>query len=71
MTNAGGTPLIDDVWTRFAGDANVYAFRVPLGEGMERMGRLKYLAVSTGVSCVKGSCPQKPRPVSPVKLVTS
>ncbi|WP_437996009.1 sulfotransferase [Sorangium sp. So ce185] len=58
--DAGDAPPIDDVWTRFAGDANVHAFRVPLGEGMQRLGRLRAFAVSTGASCVEGACPQSP-----------
>ncbi|WP_437664785.1 hypothetical protein [Sorangium sp. So ce1182] len=54
---AAGAPLVDAVWTRFAESANVHAFRVPLGEGMERYGRLGAFGVSTEASCVEGSCP--------------
>ncbi|WP_437682003.1 hypothetical protein [Sorangium sp. So ce131] len=54
----GGAQLVDDVWTRFAESANVHAFRVPLGEGLERLGRHSAVAVSTGESGVEGSCSQ-------------
>ncbi|WP_437758499.1 sulfotransferase family 2 domain-containing protein [Sorangium sp. So ce1389] len=52
---AEGAPLIDDVWTRFAESANVHAFRVPLGEGMERLGERDLAAPSPGATRVEGS----------------
>jgi hypothetical protein len=55
---AEGAPLVDDVWTRFAERANVHAFRVPLGEGTERIGKLGSSPVSTSASGVEGSLPQ-------------